>query len=171
MDDDYEYNGAIAIGSGVIVDCGEKKYIGYFTGTDETYLYLKTTHRWAEVNPEVSAESVATLYKLLRKRPKALLLAQVAIKYRMIPLGMDKDEAVELLVQWISAEAVYRNGPVGTYLPEAQAVTMGVPHFSIETFESLADVVDGRVLAGLDFSVGEEYNGEDEQRTGNNETD
>lgn len=166
MDDDYGYtNGPITVGSGIIVECGDKKYIGYYLGSDETYLHFKATHFWAEVNPEVSEESKERLRGILEAKSEFVLRVQASWKYKTIFSGLSKAELVELLMNYYSMEAVYNNGPVGTFVAEPQAVTMGVTHMSVDALKSLEDVMQGRVLSNLDFTPDGVYNDKNDDNT------
>jgi hypothetical protein len=172
--EDIENSGAIEPGSGVILNCEDERYIGFLQGTDDTYLYLKATHKWGEVTPEVTEESAAKLREILNARPLWMLRAQVAWRYRVVPLGLDRETALDMLTEWAKMEAIDREGPVETFLPQLKAVNMAVPHMNILSFESLQDVMGGRVLAGLDFKTTAEYNeeyGDDEEgSSGEHET-
>lgn len=158
--EDIENSGAIDIGSGVILECDRGKYIGFLQGTDENYLYLKATHKWGPIPMDVTEESMGKMRSILSARPLWMLRAQVAYKYRVVPLGIDKELALTMLCEWAKMEALASTEPVETFVLQPKAVNMAVSHVSIDSFESLADVIGGKVLAGLDFSTPEEYNEE-----------
>lgn len=153
--EDIENSGQIAIGSGIIVNAEDARYIGFLQGTDETYLYLKATHRWGEKDPEVSEESSVNLRELLAKRPLWLLRVQVGGLYRMLPIGMSKEQAVEMVAEAHERNAVARYGALEAFLPEPKAVHMALPHMNILNFESLQDVMGGNILEELDFPASE----------------
>lgn len=156
--EDIENSGQIAIGSGIIVNAEDGRYIGFLQGTDDTYLYLKATHRWGEKDPEVSEESSVNLRELLAKRPLWLLKAQVGVLYRMLPIGMGQEQAVEMLAEAHERNAVAKYGTFEAFLPEPKAVHMALPHMNILNFESLQDVMSGNILEELDFPANEDEN-------------
>lgn len=164
--EDIENSGAIDSGSGIILNCEDEKYIGFLQGTDETYLYLKATHKWGEVPLDVTDESMGKMREILSARPLWMLRAQVAYKYRVVPLGIDKELCLTMLCEWAKMEAIASQEPVETFLLQPKAVNMAVPHMNILSMESLQDVIGGKVLAGLDFSAVDGYNeehGDDEE--------
>jgi hypothetical protein len=158
--EDLEYSGKIDIGSGVILNCEDGRYIGFILAQDEMYLYVKTTHEWAEVEPVVTPESYEGLKAILWERPLWMLRAQVALRYRVIPLGIDKELAVSMLADWSKYELLDAQEPIETFVPQPKAVHMALAHGNILSFKSLKDVMGGNVLAGLDFTTTEEYNEE-----------
>lgn len=158
--EDIEHSGVIDIGSGVILDCDTGKYIGFLLGTDENYLYIKATHEWGEVPLEVTSESMDTLRGILSARPLWMLRGQVALKYRVVPLGIDKELCITMLCEWAKMEAIAKQEPIESFLLQPKAVNMAVSHASVDSFKSLSDVIGGKVLAGLDFKTEAEYNEE-----------
>lgn len=155
--EDMDSIGAIDIGSGVIVNCDEERYIGYLMGSDEVYLHLKKTHNWVEVNPVVDEESKIKLQGILANRPTWMLLAQVAWRYKMLTFGMDRATAMSLMQSYIENEAIYESGPFETFVAVSSPITVNIPHYRIGTVENLAEVMQSNVLSDLDFAPSFEY--------------
>lgn len=151
--------------NGVIVTCVEGKYIGSLLGSDDIYLYMKFTHKAKEVYPVVTAEAVVGVAALIAKRPLWLLRIQVAVKYKINPIGMDREALAQVLAIDLMEEAIKEGGPVETYIAQPQAIKIALPHTEILRFESLTDVTTGAILTGLDFPVGSVYN-EEHDNTG-----
>lgn len=159
--DDEENTTGLSSGAGVVITCdsadGTDRYIGYVIGMDDLYLYAKVTHTWGERSAEVTSESLEVLKGILAQRPVWLLRVQVAWRARVIPLWLSKDQLVEVLSDVMQLEAIEKAGPQGGFVAEALPTEMSLPHFSVRNIKSLADVLGGTVLAGLDFAPDVEY--------------
>lgn len=156
--EDIETSGMFGTGSGVIVNTEADRYIGFLLGTDDTYLYIKATHRWGEGKPEVEPTSRDRLRKVVDRFPLWKLKALVTIQYRTFPTHMSREEITDAYIGFKEAEAMDAFEPTETFLPEPKAVTVAVPHMSVLSFESLKDVMAGKVIEGLDFPTPEAYN-------------
>lgn len=168
MDDD-ETTAGLAAGAGVVITCdnaeGTEKYIGYVIGMDDLYLYAKVTHSWGEKLAEVTEESAEQLRQILLQRPTWVLRLNVLTK-GILPLWLDKAQLVEVLSDVMQAEAVEQAGPQGSFVAEALPMEMSLPHFSVRNIKSLADVMAGSVLAGLDFVADSAYTEESDTEEG-----
>lgn len=165
MDDDETTTG-LTHGAGVVITCdsvdGTEKYIGYVIGMDDLYLYAKVTHSWGESRAEVTEESVEQLRQILLQRPVWALRLNVLMK-GILPLWLNKDQLVEVLSDVMQAEAVEQAGMQGGFVAEVLPTEMSLPHFSVRNIKSLADVMGGSVLAGLDFAPDSEYTEESDE--------
>lgn len=168
MDDD-ETTAGLSAGAGVVITCdnveGTEKYIGYVIGMDDLYLYAKVTHTWGESKAEVTEESVSVLKQILSQRPVWVLRANLLMK-GVMPLWLSKDQLVEVLSDVMQAEAVEQAGPQGGFVAEVLPTEMSLPHFSVRNIKSLADVMAGSVLTGLDFAPDSAYTGESDTEEG-----
>lgn len=166
MDDEETTTTGLSHGAGVVITCdnaeGTEKYIGYVIGMDDLYLYAKVTHTWGERLAEVTEESVSVLKQILSQRPVWVLRLNLLMK-GIMPLWLDKDQLVEVLSDVMQAEAVEQAGPQGSFVAEALPMEMSLPHFSVRNIKSLADVMAGSVLAGLDFVADSAYTEESEE--------
>jgi hypothetical protein len=168
--DDEETTTGFSNGAGVVITCdvadGTEKYIGYVMGMDDMYIYAKVTHTWGERLAEVTSESLELLKGILSQRPLWLLRVQVLTKARVFPLWLNKEQLVEVLSDAMQNEAIEKAGPQGGFIAEALPMEMSLPHFSVRNIKSLADVLGGSVLAGLDFTPVEVYTEESEVEEG-----
>jgi hypothetical protein len=79
---------------------------------------------------------------------------------------LNKEQLVEVLSDAMQNEAIEKAGPQGGFIAEALPMEMSLPHFSVRNIKSLADVLGGSVLAGLDFTPVEVYTEESEVEEG-----
>lgn len=174
MDDEEQTTGFVP-GSGVVITCdvpdGVENYIGYVMGMDDMYLYAKVTHSWGESAAEVTAESVVILRGILEQRPLWLLRVQTLVKARVFPLWLTKEQLVDVMSYTMQQEAIAKAGMQGGFVAEALPMEMSLPHFSVRNIKSLADVMGGSVLAGLDFTLDETYTEESALEEGGEDGD
>ena len=155
-----EQSGTEEFDSGVIVTCLEAKYIGYLLGSDDIYLYLRYTHKAAEVYPVPDAKAVQKVADIVAKRPLWVLKAKVAQRFRVNPLKMGRDTLALMLAKQLVDDVIEDNGPMETYVAQPQSIKIALPHTEILNFESLTDKTTSAILSGLDFVAGTAYNEE-----------
>lgn len=157
MEDGWEGAQALAMDETVLIvtdsgsEAGEERFIGVLTAVNDLFLSAKVSHEWKLTYPMVLPESAKKLRKILAKRPLGLLKAQVALKYRIIPRNMGRDDLVELLAEWMEQSALSEVDPVKAYIPLKMPKHISLAISDVRKLESLSDIVDNEVLKHLDF--------------------
>lgn len=140
---------------GVILECTEKKYIGFILGVDEMYLYFKYTHESKEVYPTPNVSTIEGVMAILAESPLWRLKLRVAKMFKVNPVRFSKEKVLRMLAEELVEREieniVEKTGLIETFEAQPHPIKAAFSHDEVLSFKSLSDLKSSAILSGLDF--------------------